>query len=370
MESWVMSEGAVASSEVDTEDALISRLKGEMISLYAALGKKPLALEDATRYVIYTVPGGLDHRSWSCQIDLKVGHTLLGVLRTPTPIVPLEAKAERLLNQLLLILCQLDQWTRGKSERYGLLMERVLFEGWTSAMHALFADEGMKPYGRPMVLMGTSTATPEPSLRLIQGLRQFVLARLWRYEHDMPFVVCRPNAIFSVLVKTDMSEVAALGAEVTEAWYRAYGERLCTVIVPIQTLAEVKPAVSTVNMTLLRARERGAGGVIIPDSKNLVQYLQNLGRDEMIHFSLDILRPLLNHENQILLETLKVYLQEGHSVTKAAQLLHVHRNTVIYRIGQAEKLLGLQLKNIDDLTTLWVAMRGYEMVSANQKAEF
>ncbi|PSR32684.1 MAG: hypothetical protein C7B46_13060 [Sulfobacillus benefaciens] len=47
-----------------------------------------------------------------------------------------------------------------------------------------------------------------------------------------------------------------------------------------------------------------------------------------------MLGPLLTEDNQLLL-----YLQHGHNVTTSAQILHVHRNTVLYRIGQAEWVL-------------------------------
>jgi DNA-binding PucR family transcriptional regulator len=39
-------------------------------------------------------------------------------------------------------------------------------------------------------------------------------------------------------------------------------------------------------------------------------------------------------------ETVRVYLEEGSSAPRAARRLHLHRNTVLYRLNNAEKLLG------------------------------
>jgi DNA-binding PucR family transcriptional regulator len=39
-------------------------------------------------------------------------------------------------------------------------------------------------------------------------------------------------------------------------------------------------------------------------------------------------------------ETARVYLEEGSNAPRAAKRLHLHRNTVLYRVGRAEELLG------------------------------
>lgn len=48
-----------------------------------------------------------------------------------------------------------------------------------------------------------------------------------------------------------------------------------------------------------------------------------------------------DRENQVLLETLKVYLLDGDgSITRTAELLYLHKNTVKYRIRRICDLLG------------------------------
>lgn len=60
------------------------------------------------------------------------------------------------------------------------------------------------------------------------------------------------------------------------------------------------------------------------------------------------LRRLLDYDakkNTELFETLRIYTQTGFSISKTAQLLFSHRNTISYRIQQIEQLCGI---NMDD----------------------
>jgi DNA-binding PucR family transcriptional regulator len=47
-----------------------------------------------------------------------------------------------------------------------------------------------------------------------------------------------------------------------------------------------------------------------------------------------------SHGRSELRETVRVYLAEGSSAPRAARRLHLHRNTVLYRLGKAEERLG------------------------------
>ncbi len=57
-----------------------------------------------------------------------------------------------------------------------------------------------------------------------------------------------------------------------------------------------------------------------------------------------------------LLETLTAYFDCNGNILKAAELLFIHRNTVKYRLGQAENLLGCSLDNADVRLRLHLAL--------------
>lgn len=58
-----------------------------------------------------------------------------------------------------------------------------------------------------------------------------------------------------------------------------------------------------------------------------------------------------------LLETLRVYLDAGCNTQRAAQLLHSHYNTVVYRIGNVERLTGLSIADVETQLQLRIAYK-------------
>jgi len=59
----------------------------------------------------------------------------------------------------------------------------------------------------------------------------------------------------------------------------------------------------------------------------------------------------------VLLQTLGAYLTTNGSPTDAADRLHLHRNTVLYRLGRIEDLLGVDLRDAEVRLTLHLALK-------------
>jgi purine catabolism regulator len=59
----------------------------------------------------------------------------------------------------------------------------------------------------------------------------------------------------------------------------------------------------------------------------------------------------------VLLQTLAAYLSTNGSPTDAADRLHLHRNTVLYRLGRIEDLLGVDLRNAEVRLSLHLALK-------------
>ena len=68
-----------------------------------------------------------------------------------------------------------------------------------------------------------------------------------------------------------------------------------------------------------------------------------------------VLDPLRGHPQ--LLETLVAYLSADQNVNAAAEALHVHPNSLRYRLGRVEELLGRTLRSPATLADLYVALR-------------
>lgn len=66
-------------------------------------------------------------------------------------------------------------------------------------------------------------------------------------------------------------------------------------------------------------------------------------------FCLPGVRELLSRQNGMeLVHSLRVYVMNGRNMSSAARELYVHRNTLSYRLEQAERLCGLTLDELDE----------------------
>jgi DNA-binding PucR family transcriptional regulator len=80
---------------------------------------------------------------------------------------------------------------------------------------------------------------------------------------------------------------------------------------------------------------------------------------ELRSFATEVLGKLSEHEHEHkseYLATLACYFRENNSPQRASRLLHVHPNTVAYRIKRIEEITGLKLDNYRDRLIAQVAL--------------
>jgi purine catabolism regulator len=68
-----------------------------------------------------------------------------------------------------------------------------------------------------------------------------------------------------------------------------------------------------------------------------------------------VLEPLRDHQQ--LVESLVAYLSADQNINSAAEALHVHPNSLRYRLGRVEELLGRPLRSPATMADLYVALR-------------
>jgi DNA-binding PucR family transcriptional regulator len=77
-------------------------------------------------------------------------------------------------------------------------------------------------------------------------------------------------------------------------------------------------------------------------------------------FATRVLGPVLEHDERHgseLLATLRTFLQADGSWSRCAAVLHLHVNSVRYRIARVEALTGLDLSRIEDRVDVFLALR-------------
>ncbi|MGH3792060.1 MAG: PucR family transcriptional regulator, partial [Pseudonocardiaceae bacterium] len=81
---------------------------------------------------------------------------------------------------------------------------------------------------------------------------------------------------------------------------------------------------------------------------------------QLMGFARDVLGQLLDYDTDHrteLVRTLSVYLHHHASHTQSARILHLHTNTVAYRIARIETITGLDLGDPDDRLVAHVAVK-------------
>src|SRR5262245_56903147 len=216
---------------------------------------------------------------------------------------------------------------------------------------------------------GTSPGTPHPGDGAAQ--RQ----RIWESIED--FVATRaPEAIVSareseVVVVTTAPEVPN-GPAMDARQLAAAG---------LTRLAELFPAAKVVIGIGGTCRDPGEIARSYAQAQRTTQTLQRLGRPgsvsafsdlgilrlllqvpdlaELRSFAADVLGKLSMHEHEHkseYLTTLACYFRENNSPQRASRILHVHPNTVAYRVKRIEEITGLRLDNYSDRLIATVAL--------------
>jgi DNA-binding PucR family transcriptional regulator len=115
---------------------------------------------------------------------------------------------------------------------------------------------------------------------------------------------------------------------------------------------EARDAAETASRLGIRGRAVGLEDVLID---HMLQ-----GSDHAQRILEDTLRPLAGYDDEHgteLLATLHAYVETHFNLTKAAQILNVHPNTVVYRLRRIRELSGRDPHNVDDLAVLTLALR-------------
>lgn len=110
------------------------------------------------------------------------------------------------------------------------------------------------------------------------------------------------------------------------------------------------------------ASRRPGRVVVVPGEEIGVHQLLLAGAPDGLRAALRrrVLGPLLDYDAEQhtdLVHTVRVFLECSGSPTRAAKALHVHVNTLRYRIGRAGELLGADLTEFTDQLDVYLALR-------------
>lgn len=78
-----------------------------------------------------------------------------------------------------------------------------------------------------------------------------------------------------------------------------------------------------------------------------------------------ILGPILDYDAEhdtLLVTSLRTYLSHDRSLKATSEALHVHKQTVVYRMRRVEELTGQRLGHMEDIVNFWLALRALDLL--------
>jgi carbohydrate diacid regulator len=94
--------------------------------------------------------------------------------------------------------------------------------------------------------------------------------------------------------------------------------------------------------------------IIFDEDLRFEMCLQEISKETKQNFVSRSLHPILSDEE--LLQTLRVFFEQNQSYKKTAEFLHIHINTLHYRLKKIEELTQLNPKHFHDLVNLYIAL--------------
>lgn len=107
-------------------------------------------------------------------------------------------------------------------------------------------------------------------------------------------------------------------------------------------------------------------GTILYSELGIFQILYAADIETLMHLYPNKIKPIIEYDeshNSNLLETLEIYLDNKNSLTTAAKILYVHKNTILYRIDKIATLIDL---NAIDTFTLLFEIKVYKYLRSKQ----
>ncbi|GAA2471971.1 helix-turn-helix domain-containing protein [Streptomyces mauvecolor] len=228
-----------------------------------------------------------------------------------------------------------------------------------SALRGALTDCGLSHGGPFHVVTAAAKADAD------QGAAADALAEALRHISDRPFALGRlPHGEVVAVVQGGPEPAAELG----ELWPVVHA---CAPLVPLHggIGAEVtspdrlNSSLTGARYALTAARSKAPDGArlgSVEDLTTLEGLLAGIPSDVRAAYHDRVLGPLADDDNtssQMLRETLECFLAHNGSWARTAEALHLHVNTVHYRIQRIEVLTGRDLSRLEHKLDLYAALR-------------
>jgi DNA-binding PucR family transcriptional regulator len=218
-------------------------------------------------------------------------------------------------------------------------------------------DLGIDPTGPFLAVVAGSTDRRDPP-----DVVRAVLLDLSLGLSDRALTGLQADRVISLVPASGSDQVDRLRAGLTRLAPGLERNRLAVGVSAPSTLDALTGALDEARHAQHLASLRG-GAVSMVTADEVTSHVLLLAAvpdDVRRTFAGRVLKPVLDHDARHgtdLLETLRAFLEVDGSWSRCAAGMHLHVNTVRYRIGRVEDLTGRHLGRIEDRVDLFLALR-------------
>ena len=170
-----------------------------------------------------------------------------------------------------------------------------------------------------------------------------------------PQLVLRQEEELYVLIPDDQAARAAL----------AVGDTVVGTSLPFRARASLGVARREAQWAMARAVESGRDMISYGDDRT-VRWLTSESADLQALVD-DVLRAVIDYDDAHggdLVPTIRTWLEHDRQTDRAAQALHIHPNTLLYRVRRFEQITGRSLASTEALAETWLALRAAATMSS------
>jgi PucR family transcriptional regulator, purine catabolism regulatory protein len=178
-------------------------------------------------------------------------------------------------------------------------------------------------------------------------------------DRGIPHLLLRRTPVLTALLPGTTEAIDAFREEIDPAFSVGLSD-------PLGTVSRVPDAYREAMWALQGAKASGKLVAKYGEDAALSPFLPR-SLSESRRIVEHVLGPILDYDaanNTRLAASLKVFLSENRSWRRAAAGLHVHKQTLVYRMRRVEELTGRRLDRTEDVAELWFALQAAEALGS------
>jgi hypothetical protein len=277
-----------------------------------------------------------DHRSFSDEVALAMD-ALVGALRVEMELA--------------------GRWRETRDAQVaGLITSIRDQEASPGAISARMRLEGLGPQDETTIVAAQVDDPRFPQAAVLEMLQRTLSARGHRV------MGCRSQDLVVLLVNGPGDDDRPLAEHLAEEYHLLLAGRQLRV-----GMSDPVSGVSRLNSAIATAVERvqnasGTEPVVVSTSLHVQTHralLRMLGESTRAGYAREVLAPLLSYDerhNADLVGTLRAFLDGGGAWQETARQLHLHTNTLRYRIARIEELTNRDMSTMSDRVDMFLAM--------------